>query len=87
MGRVTESVRRRLQKEMVRLKRSYREALKDEARQKAFDEIWDAWASEMAAMINSSIPTTLDGLLLTAVVDNRRAMEEIRQEMVKRGDV
>ena len=81
LGRVTKSVRERLQEEMERLKRSYREALKDPERQRAFDELWRAWASEEGAMINSGVPTALDVLLLTAVVDNRREIEALRREV------
>jgi hypothetical protein len=66
---------------MENLKKNYRETLKDEERQKAFDKLWEAWASEEGAMVNSSIPTALDVLLLTAVVDNRKALEELRREI------
>lgn len=81
LGRVTRSFRERLQNEMENLKKNYRETLKDEERQKAFDKLWEAWASEEGAMVNSSIPTALDVLLLTAVVDNRKALEELRREI------
>lgn len=84
MGRVTKSYRRRLQEQMLDLKKNYREGLKDEDKQRAFDELWKAWASEEGAMVNSSIPTALDVLLLTAVVDNRGAIEKIRREATGR---
>jgi len=84
MGRVTKSFRERIQNEMDSLKKNYREALKDRARQEAFDKIWEAWASEGGAMINSAVPTALDLLLLTAVVDNRKSIEEIRRELLGR---
>jgi len=81
VGRVTKSFRERIQNEMEDLKKNYREALKDRARQEAFDKIWEAWASEEGAMINSAVPTALDILLLTAIIDNRKSIEEIRRDL------
>ena len=72
------SMRTRLQGTMAQLKARYREALKDEARQAAFDELWPVWSSEMGAMIYSEVLSTLDLLLLTAE-DNRRGIEEIKR--------
>ncbi len=47
MGRVTrDSMRVRLQDAMENLRKKYREALKDEAMQGAFDELWSAWDGE-----------------------------------------
>lgn len=81
MGRVTrDSMRGRLQEAMERLRRRYREALKDEAMQRAFDELWPAWAGEQGAMIYAEVLSSLDLLLLTAAVDNRREIEELRKE-------
>jgi len=79
LGRVTkESMRRRLQGLMVQLRRRYRAALKDDSMQQAFDRLWAAWSSEQGAMIHSEVLSALDLLLLTAVVDNRREIEELR---------
>lgn len=72
------SMRTRLQGTMAQLKARYREALKDEALQAAFDELWPVWSSEMGAMIYSEVLSTLD-LLLTAAADNRREIEEIKR--------
>ena len=72
------SMRTRRQGTMAQLKARYREALKDEALQAAFDELWPVWSSEMGAMIYSEVLSTLD-LLLTAAADNRREIEEIKR--------
>ena len=58
-----------------------RAALKDDALQAAFDELWPTWSSEMAAMIYADILQVMDLILLTSIVDNRRAIERIKQEL------
>ncbi len=79
LGRVTkESMRRRLQGLIVQLRGRYRAALKDDSMQRAFDRLWAAWSSEQGAMIHSEVLSALDLLLLTAVVDNRKEIEELR---------
>jgi len=79
VGRITrDSMRGRLNDTMAQLKRKYRSALKDDELQKAFDELWPTWAGEQAAMIYSEVLSALDLLLLTAAVDNRRQIEELR---------
>ena len=75
------SMRTRLQDTMAQLKAKYREALKDEAMQAAFDELWETWSSEMGAMIYSEVLSTLDLLLLTATADNRREIMEIKRRL------
>lgn len=72
-------MRVRLQDAMIQLKRSYREALKDDGMQGAFDGLWPAWSGEQAAMIYADVLSALDLLLLTAAVDNRREIEELKR--------
>jgi hypothetical protein len=72
-------MRGRLQDTMVRLRGRYRAALKDDSLQRAFDELWPAWSSEQGAMIYAEVLSALDLLLLTAAVDNRRQIEELRE--------
>lgn len=76
-----DSMRVRLQDSMAQLKARYRAALKDGAMQMAFDELWPAWSSEQGAMIYAEVMSALDLLLLTAAVDNRREIEELRREV------
>jgi hypothetical protein len=71
-------MRVRLQDAMIQLRRSYREALKDDGMQGAFDDLWPAWSGEQAAMIYADVLSALDLLLLTAAVDNRREIEELK---------
>jgi len=77
LGRVTAPFRTMLQEEMDNLKRTYREALMDVGRRDAFDSLIRAWSSEQGAMSYARVPTALDVMLLTAVVDNRRLIEEV----------
>jgi hypothetical protein len=82
-------MRVRLQDTMIQLRRSYREALKDDGMQRAFDDLWPAWSEEQAAMIYADVLSALDLLLLTAAVDNRREIEELKglvEEMRKSED-
>jgi hypothetical protein len=82
MGRVTKgSMRTRIQDNMMNLRKRYRAALKDDALQRAFDELWPTWANEQAAMIYAEVLSALDLLLLTAVTDNRREIMKIRNEL------
>lgn len=81
MGRVTrDSMRGRLQDSMMKLRKRYRGALKDDEMQRAFDELWSAWSTEQGAMIYAEVLSSLDLLLLTAAVDNRREIEALRRE-------
>jgi len=81
VGRVTrDSMRGRLQDSMVKLRKRYRGALKDDEMQRAFDELWPAWSTEQGAMIYAEVLSSLDLLLLTAAVDNRREIEALRRE-------
>jgi hypothetical protein len=84
MGRVTKgSMRTRIQDNMMNLRKRYRAALKDDALQRAFDELWPTWANEQAAMIYAEVLSALDLLLLTAVTDNRREIMKLRDEVNK----
>lgn len=71
-------MRVRLQDAAAQLRDRYRAALKDGAMQEAFDELWPAWSSEQGAMIYAGVLSALDLLLLTAAVDNRREIDELR---------
>jgi len=76
LGRVTVPFRTLLKEEMDNLKRTYREVLIDARRREAFDSLVQAWSSEQGAMSYVRVPT-LDAMLLTAVVDNRRLVEDL----------
>ena len=65
-------MRTRLQDKMMMLRKTFREALKEDELQEAFDELWPTWANEQAAMIFIEVLSALDLLVLTATVDNRR---------------
>jgi hypothetical protein len=75
------SMRSRLQDAMAQLDSKYRAALKDDAMQEAFGDLWAAWSGEMGAMINSEVLSSLDLLLLTAAVDNRRRIMALERRL------
>jgi len=77
LGRITIPFRTRFDEELSNLQRDYREALMNPARREAFDLLVKAVTGEMGAMSHVKIPTVLDVLLLTAVVENRRSIEEL----------
>ena len=74
-------MRTRLQEKMMMLRKTFREALKEDELQEAFDELWPTWANEQAAMIFTEVLSALDLLVLTATVDNRREIMKIQQAL------
>ena len=81
LGRVTVPFRTMFEAQLDSLKRSFREALLDPKRQEAFDRIVKGWTSELGAMSYAKVPTVLDIMLLTAAVDNRKAIEDLYEEV------
>jgi len=77
MGRVTKPFRMIMEEELSCLKKTFREVLLDPARREAFDSLVRVWSSEQGAMSYARIPTVLDVMLLTGLVDNRRLIEEL----------
>lgn len=83
MGRIQkESMRARIQDNMKMLRKTFRAALKENEFQEAFDALWPTWSCEMNAMIYAEVLSALDLILLTSVIDNRREIEHIKQELV-----
>ena len=74
-------MRTRLQDKMLMLRKTFREALKEDELQEAFDELWPTWANEQAAMIFTEVLSALDVLVLTATVDNRREIMKLKQTL------
>ena len=66
---------------MMMLRKTFREALKEDELQEAFDELWPTWANEQAAMIYTEVLSALDLLTLTASVDNRREIMKLKQAL------
>jgi len=81
LGRITMPFRTLLQEEMDNLKRTYREALMDAGRRDAFDSLIRTWGSEQGAMSYARVPTALDVMLLTAVIDNRKLIEDLYDQI------
>ncbi len=63
------------------LRKTFREALKEDELQEAFDELWPTWANEQAAMIFTEVLSALDLLVLTATVNNRREIMKLKQAL------
>ncbi len=53
----------------------------DPARRDAFDSIRRAWTAEQGAMSYAKVPSTLEIMLLTAAVDNRKTIEDLQDEI------
>ncbi len=84
LGRITrDSMRGRLQDNMTRLKKGYREALKDDDMQEAFDRVWETWNHEQGAMIYAQVVSSLDLLNLTGVLSNRREIDALRSRIAE----
>jgi Rad51 len=82
LGRITkDSMRGRLQDSMTHLRGGYRDALKDDEMQSAFDAVWENWNHEQGAMIYAQVVSALDLLNLTGVVANRREIESLRRRV------
>jgi len=83
MGRVTLPFRTRLKNEIERLSKTYRDSLKDPNMRRAFDRLVESLSGEVGAMGNADLPSILDAVLLTAAVENRRQIEELRDRIVE----
>ena len=80
MGRITLSFRTIFRKELKNL-RSFRDALMDLSRREALDSLKKVWSSEMGAMSYVKIPAVLDIMFLTAVVDNRKLILKLLDQV------
>jgi hypothetical protein len=82
LGRITKnSMRDRIQNTMRLLRGGYREALKDDDLQIAFDQIWETWNLEQGSMIYAQVVSALDLLNLTGVISNRREIQTLIQRL------
>lgn len=82
LGRITrDSMRGRIQESMKHLRGGYRDALKDDLLQTAFDGVWEDWNHEQGAMIYAQVVSALDLLNLTGVLANRREINFLRQRV------
>jgi len=79
LGRIIgSSTRKRIQDSMRLLRSMYREALKSDELQEAFDEVWRCWSEEEGAMVYTEVASALDLINLTGVVANRREIRRLR---------
>lgn len=82
LGRITkDSMRGRIQEQMRHLRGGYRDALKNDAMQTAFDGVWEDWNLEQGAMIYAQVVSALDLLNLTGVLANRREINVLRSRV------
>jgi len=83
LGRITLPFNTVLKELVNKLKANYLKALKEPSRREAFKDLMGVWSSERGAMNNAEIPTVLDSMLLTAILDNRRLISEIYSRLEK----
>lgn len=81
LGRIIGSFRIQFQEVLAELEESFVKALRDEGRRGVFSKLVEAWGGEMGAMGNANVPTVLDVMLLTAIIDNRRRVEELGRKV------
>ncbi len=82
MGRITKNSKRtRIQNTLKQLRSNYRQALKDDKMQDAFDKLWRNWDNEQAAMIYSKAVSPLDLINLTGVLSNRKKIISLRNKI------
>ena len=81
MGRITIPFRVLFQREINNLKRGYRDVLMDVSRRDAFDSLLRVWGSELGAMSYARIPTVLDVMLLTGLIDNRKLIVTLSNQL------
>lgn len=87
MGRITLSTpRERIHDTMRGLRNHFREALKDQTRHTAFDELFAVWDDETAAAVyqmgGDGVYSAMDLLNLQSTVDNRREITELRRDYI-----
>jgi RecA/RadA recombinase len=80
MGRITVPFKMRFEQELESLK-SYRDALRDLEEQAAYDAIIKACTSEQGAMANTDIPTILNAMLLTGLVDSMKRIARLERRL------
>jgi hypothetical protein len=74
-------MRIRIHKTMSHLRAYYRQALKDDLLQEAFDKTWKTWDNETGAMTYARVVSTYDLLNLTSVLSNRRELELLKHRI------
>ncbi len=77
MGRSTPPFRVSFQEMISKLKREFRDALLKVERRGAFDQLVEAWSSELGAMSFAESLTLLDLMLLVAAVENRTLLNDL----------
>jgi RecA/RadA recombinase len=81
LDKVTKSLMLNIKEEMSKLKRTFRKELIDAGRKNAFDNLLHIWNSEKDALNYKRVPSILDILLLVAITDNRKTIEEIQNQL------
>ena len=83
LGRSTPPVRVSFQDTVSRLRKDFRDALVQKERREAFDQMVEAWSSELGAMTFSESLTLLDLMHLVAAVENRRLYSDLNERVSK----
>ncbi|MCS7385765.1 MAG: hypothetical protein NDF55_03355 [archaeon GB-1867-005] len=81
MGRLTISIRMKLEAKIMELENKFKNALISLKRRRAFDKIVEAWSRELQAISYLNSPTLMESMLLVAAVDNRSEIEELKEKV------
>lgn len=85
LGRDTPPFRQSFQKIVDRLRKKFQKALLSLERRDAFEELVEAWSSELGAITYAESMKLQDLLLLVALVDNRRIIKENKERQIELG--
>ena len=80
LGRITPSFRMRF-KEQLNILKQFKEALLDLRLRESFDSLIEVWSSELGAMSYAKIPSALDCMLVLAVLDNRKLIMKLEEQV------
>ena len=83
-GRITPPIRMSFNDQVARLRNEYRDAIVKPARKEAFDRLVEAWSSELGAITYAESVSMFDLMLLTAVVENRRLIDDLTDKLQNR---
>jgi BMFP domain-containing protein YqiC len=81
LGRETKPFRQGFQEVLDRLRKEVKDPLIDVDRKESFDQLVEAWASELGAMSYAESFKVLDLMLIISVLDNRKKVDEMNQRI------
>ena len=89
LGRITPPIRESFNETVAKLRKEFRESLVKPGSRRAFDRLVEAWSAELGAITFAESVPMFDLMLLTAVVENYRLLENLEKRLSrseKRGE-